>query len=235
MACVPYYALLFLATLSTFLIALVFGDTCELLFDSQPSSLGKLLNNSFNVATLAGTNDSLGSIFHKCVEGQSLLDIASNIGLNTSVINFTAIANEKIDNMSFNDIGSVNLTSVISLSSNPTSDANNTSVDLSSLTVEPFSSVISQTTNLRTNLTVLNDQLNRLLTNQSGILIGWNINIEAQTSEAYKEFNLTVIQIKNDIINAYNIINLLQELSTGLTTSITQVNSSALTMVVSKT
>ncbi len=234
MACVPYYALLFLATLSTFLIALVFGDACELLFDSQPSSLGKLLNNSFNVATLAGTNDSLGSIFHKCVEGQSLLDIASNIGLNTTVINFTAIANEKIDNMPFNDIGSVNLTSVISLSSNPTSDANSTSVDLSSLTVEPFSSVISQTTSLRTNLTVLNDQLNSLLTNQTGILFGWNTSIEAQTSEAYKEFNLTVIQIKKDIIDAYNIINLLQELSTGLTTSITQVNSSALTMVVSK-
>lgn len=235
MACVPYYALLFLATLFTFLIALVFGDACELLFDSQPSSLGKLLNNSFNVATLAGTNDSLGLIFHKCVEGQSLLDIASNIGLNTTVINFTAIANEKIDNMPFNDIGSVNLTSVISLSSNPTSDANSTSVDLSSLTVEPFSSVISQTTSLRTNLTVLNDQLNSLLTNQNGILFGWNTSIEAQTSEAYKEFNLTVIQIKNDIIDAYNIINLLQELSTGLTTSITQVNSSALTMVVSKT
>lgn len=123
------------------------------------------------------------------------------------------------------------ISSAVSISSNPASDASSTNVDLSSLTVTPFANVISQTTALKTNLTSLSNQLSTLL-GQNETLSGWNISDVPQSNRAYFEFNSAVNAIIGNISYAYQLIDLMQSLSQNLTTSVTNVNTTANNMLV---
>lgn len=87
---------------------MILGDVCTLVFDETPSSMGPLLLAQTGT-NLISTNESFGSLFHKCVTGSTLLDVASSFGFNTSSFNFSSIANDKINELNFNEIGNVNL------------------------------------------------------------------------------------------------------------------------------
>ena len=77
LACVPYYALLFFFAIMFLLFSLILGDVCTLVFDENPSSLGAVLRAPPLNNNMISTNESFGAVFHKCVTGSSLLDVAS--------------------------------------------------------------------------------------------------------------------------------------------------------------
>lgn len=109
LACVPYYALLFFFAIIFLLFSLILGDVCTLVFDENPSSLGAVLRAPPLNNNMISTNESFGAVFHKCVTGSSLLDVASSFGFNSSSFNFSSIANDKISGVNFDKISDVDL------------------------------------------------------------------------------------------------------------------------------
>jgi hypothetical protein len=123
--------------------------------------------------------------------------------------------------------------SVVSLSSNPTSEAGSTNVDLSALTVAPFAQVIIQTTTLSSNLTSLGNQLSQLLGIDGALDITTNpLPNTAKYIEGYREFNNSVNSILGNIASAQQMISFMQTLSSSLSGSITTVNTTANYMLV---
>ena len=109
LACVPYYVLLFFMAILFFIISLILGDVCYIVFDFSPSPLGPLLNNSKITSQLENTTSSIGDIFHSCTTGSNLLDVVSQFGINTTDFNFTAVANNQINSFNLSTISSVNM------------------------------------------------------------------------------------------------------------------------------
>ena len=90
---VPYYFLLYILAVIFFILAVIVGDGCDLIFDTSSQFAA-------NVAPI-----QIGlSAYEQCSNGTSLLSIASSlgVGLNTSQFNLTQIAGEKIDAVNFN-------------------------------------------------------------------------------------------------------------------------------------
>ncbi|KAI8906310.1 hypothetical protein EDD86DRAFT_240622 [Gorgonomyces haynaldii] len=153
----PIYLLIQLFAFILFLVALVFGDVCGVLFETQPSPLGVALQTQYL--------DYLFTVRQNCSNGISILKIVTNMGfIDAQSINLTKLASDQINTLNFSSVTSFDLSSSISLSNSPTSQLSSlTSIDLSTLNTTNIDT-LRQTTlpNLVTALTTLRTSLNSL-------------------------------------------------------------------------
>ncbi|KAJ3258984.1 hypothetical protein HK103_003125 [Boothiomyces macroporosus] len=156
----PFYLLIQLFAIVMFVLALVLGDVCYVVFETNPpliansSALSPSMQQSINEFSTART---------QCAQNASLITIAVNLGLiNSSQVNITSQASTQINSLNFSSLSNGwNLNSVLTLSNSPTSQLSNlTSLDLSGLNLTALNTLANTTLpNLKTNLISLNNSL----------------------------------------------------------------------------
>lgn len=163
----PFYILIQFMTIFLFIFALVFGDVCASIFEFSPPPIINALD-----ASLGKTITQVFDARDRCVAEQSLIQIASEVGLvNASTVDVKKLASDKINEIDFSGLATnFNVSSAVSLTDSPTNQLSAlVNLDLSGLTTSSLDSLTTSLDNLDTQLSNLKTTLTSL---SSGLAAG---------------------------------------------------------------
>ncbi|KAJ3319622.1 hypothetical protein HDV06_006184 [Boothiomyces sp. JEL0866] len=196
----PFYLLIQLFAIIMFILALVLGDVCYLIFETSPPAIGSALT-----ADMKQYVNEFSTARTQCAQNASLITIAVNMGLiNSSQVNITSQASTQINALNFTSLSSGwNLNNVLSLSNSPTSQLSTlTNLDLSSLNLTALNTLANTTLpNMKSNLITLNNSFPT----------GSNVNQSIFTyhsggSPAASDVTLSISQFNSQVTNAQTLI-----------------------------
>lgn len=163
-----------------------------------------------------GIIDSTLKAADSCYAGNSILQAVAATGIfNLDIVDQ---ANTAFADVDFGTIGTIDLDGT--LSSNPTSDTSSSSnVDLSGMTITPFTQINNDCTDLLADLSLMKSQLLRVTAN------------DLSNSSAFPDWLTKLGSVLPDFDTAVNLTNAVQRQSTNLSDTIVSTNDTAKAMI----